>query len=300
MHSIRLGVLGGTSLVGRHLLNLLSLQSIIATAYTRQNTDQSPVIPGITWQQLDTSARPEIDTENTVDESTSLLPRISLWISVAPIWVLSNHFNFLKLHGAQRIVALSSTSLFVKDNSSNADERSISLRLSQGEESLKTWAEANGIEWIILRPTLIYGGRKDKNISEIANFIERFGFFPVFGRASGLRQPVYAGDVAAACLSALQQPAVVNHAYNISGGETLTYHQMVTRIFSTLGLRSRILHVPLFFFRIVIYLLHLIPRYRNWSVEMAERMNQDLCFDHSSATRDFAYLPRNFVPFAEK
>lgn len=88
--------------------------------------------------------------------------------------------------------------------------------------------------WVILRPTLIYGRGRDRNITVIARFIRRFGFFPVLGRATGLRQPVHAEDVALACHRALEAPAATNRAYNISGGETVTYREMVRRVFLAL------------------------------------------------------------------
>jgi hypothetical protein len=47
----------------------------------------------------------------------------------------------------------------------------------QGEENLKAWAESKGVEWVILLPTLIYGHGRDKNISEIIQFIRRFSDF---------------------------------------------------------------------------------------------------------------------------
>ena len=63
---------------------------------------------------------------------------------MVPIWVLPEHFLVLEASGARRVV---------------------------------TWAKSRGIEWVILRPTLIYGLGRDKNISEIARFIRRFSFF---------------------------------------------------------------------------------------------------------------------------
>ncbi len=102
-----------------------------------------------------------------------------------------------------------------------------------------------GHAWVILRPTLIYGFGRDKNIAEMARFIRRFGFCPVLGKAAGLRQPIHAEDVAAACLAALQTPCAANRAYNISGGATLTYRDMVARVFSALDRRPRLLSVEL-------------------------------------------------------
>ena len=125
------------------------------------------------------------------------------------------------------------------------------------------------MEWVILRPTLIYGRGRDKNISEMARFIRRFGFFPIFGQAEGLRQPVHAEDVAGACVAALETSAATNRMYYLSGGETLSYREMTGRIFSVLGRHPRLLHVPLGLFRFAVACLRWLPRYRNWSVAMA-------------------------------
>ncbi len=288
----RIGVLGATSLVGNYLLGLLSQSDFNISAFSRRDNDDCPAIKGVDWMQLD------LNTNKPKFNCISNKP-IDFWISVAPIWILPNLFGLFETYGIKRIVALSSTSLFVKSDSSDPFEKNVAIKLSEGEQQLKTWANNNGIEWIILRPTLIYGAGRDKNVTEIANFIRRFGFFPLFGAARGLRQPVHANDIAAACLAALQNLSVVNHAYNLSGGETLTYRDMITRIFAAMGRRPQLVHVPLWFFRFGIAILHCLPRYRHWTTAMAERMNQDLCFDHSEASRDFGYLPKNFEPFGE-
>ena len=183
-------------------------------------------------------------------------------------------FRCLEAYGARRVVALSSTSRFTKDDSSDPEEQAIALRLADAEARVQAWAASHGVEWIILRPTLIYGRGRDKNIAEIARFVRRFGFFPLFGKANGLRQPLHAHDVAGACLAALDSPVAANRAYNLSGAETLPYRDMVARIFSALGRPVRLLPVPLFVFRFAVALLRLVPRYRNWSPAMAERMNR--------------------------
>jgi len=295
----RIGILGATSLVGNYLLELLEQNSLAATAFSRRSSVQCPAIKGVEWVRLNHSIDTLDPNAEGMEARTPMsdVDKIDAWISVAPIWVLPQHFALIKAYGIKRIVALSSTSVFVKADSSDPYEKDVALRLSEGEEKLKTWATANGIQWIILRPTLIYGCGKDKNVAEIANFIRRFGFFPLFGRAYGLRQPVHAEDVAAACLAVLQNSHNGSHAYDISGGETIAYRDMVKRIFSALGLRPRLVTVPLWVFRIAISLLHVLPRYRHWTTAMAGRMNQDLCFDHSEATRDFGYSPRAFEPF---
>ncbi len=43
-------------------------------------------------------------------------------------------------------------------------------RLIAGEEALIQWAKDKHIEWIIVRPTLIYGYSLDQNITQIADY----------------------------------------------------------------------------------------------------------------------------------
>jgi len=280
------GVLGATSFVGASLLPLLTAAGWQATAFTRKEVKNTGA--GVVWQHLDSTA-----------SSSKRLPpgikNIEAWISVAPIWVLPDYFWRLEALGAKRLVVLSSTSRFSKQESNDPKEQATALHFVEGEARVRAWAESRGVEWVILRPTLIYGLGRDKNIGEIARFIRRFGFFPLFGQANGLRQPIHAADVAGACLAALQAPCAANHVYNISGGETLSYREMVTRVFVTLAKHPRLLTVPLWAFRLAVAPLRRLQRYRLWSAAMAERMNRDLVFDHAEAARDLGFKPRAFV-----
>jgi len=274
------GLLGATSLVGECLLSLLTEGGWHVFAFSRKMIDRQ--MDYVTWRQL------PLPTQN------SHAGGIKDWICVAPVWVLPDYFPMLEEYGARRVVVLSSTSRFIKAYSLDSDEKKTASQLTAGEESLREWAEGKGVEWVVLRPTLIYGLGRDKNISEMVRCIRRFGFFPLFGPAQGLRQPIHAEDVAATCVAALESPFAANRAYNLSGGETLSYREMVARIFLALGFRPLMLRVPLALFRLAVACLRRLPRYRGWTAAMAERMNQDMAFDHFEATRDLGFSPREF------
>lgn len=277
------GLLGARSLVGECVISLLVHEGRDVIAFSRSQA-QRKTEARVTWLQLDEHSQCHAATS-----------KVSDWLCVAPIWVLPQYFSLLEAYGARRVVALSSTSRFTKDDSSDPEEQAIALRLADAEARVQAWAENYGVEWIILRPTLIYGLGRDKNIAEIARFVRRFGFFPLFGKANGLRQPLHLQDVAGACLAALGTPAVANRAYNLSGFDSITYRDMVAHIFRALGRPVRLVPVTLFAFRFAVALLRILPRYRSWSSAMAERMNRDLVFDHGEATRDFGFTPRPFV-----
>lgn len=283
----RVGVLGAGSIVGKVLLPMLGQSGWRVAAFSRREHGDSG--DGVEWHRLN----------QPTGVAQELRGKVFRWICLAPITVLPDYFPLLEACGAQRVVALSTTSRFTKAHSSDLAEGALAKKLAHGEEQLTQWAEKHGVEWVVLRPTLIYGCGLDRNVSEIARFIRRFGFFPVLGAAQGLRQPVHVCDVAGACLAALQRPERANRAYNISGGETLAYRQMVTRVFEALGRRPCLFMIPLWMFRLALRLLRVVPRFRHWSPAMAERMNQDMVFDHGEATRDLCFAPKPFLPTKE-
>lgn len=280
----RVGLLGATSLTGECLMRCMIRHHWQITAFSRQSVSTSqPHHPQISWQQL--------KQNNCCSRKTNNVP---YWICVAPLWILPDYFDFLIAQGAQRIVALSSTSRFTKNTSSDPNEKEIAQKLTQSEALLQTWASTHAIEYIVLRPTLIYGYGRDKNIAEIAKFIRRFGFFPLLGAAGGLRQPIHVEDVVFACLSALSTLNLKNRSYNLAGGEILSYRNMVKRIFEKLDRKVCMPAIPIRIFQLAVSGINWLPRYRHLTLAMAERMNQNLQFDYSDAQRDLHFHPRPF------
>jgi nucleoside-diphosphate-sugar epimerase len=262
------GVLGATSFVGDELLPQL-----------RKTCDVTEV-----------SRRAPIATSIEKAASSS----IPCWISLIPLAALPAYFDMLTSRSAKKVVALSSTSVFTKANSSDPIERAFVDRLRDGEAKFITWAESQDIKWVILRPTLIYGRGRDRNVSDIARFIRRFGLFPILGSGKGLRQPIHVEDVVRACMSALEAEHIFNCSYNISGGEILNYREMVSRIFQALERRPRLITMPLWGFKAGVACVRILPRFRDLSAAMAERMNADLTFDRSAAERDLGLSKRPF------
>ncbi|MGB9152380.1 MAG: hypothetical protein WCD70_04750 [Alphaproteobacteria bacterium] len=98
-------------------------------------------------------------------------------ISFAPLWLLAE--SLPRFVGIKSIIAIGSTSRYSKINSSDAHERSVATLLISAEETIQLWAEKNNVSWTILRPTLIYDGQRDQNITRMARFIRRGHFLPL-------------------------------------------------------------------------------------------------------------------------
>ncbi len=277
-------VAGATGIVGRYLLPRLRAAGYDVVALGRHPAP--PWLPaGVRWQVAD------------IAEGLAIADgvRRPALVHAAPLWLAPRVISDLVPAGVRRVVAFGSTSRFTKLSSPDADERALALRLAEAESALERACSAAGAAWTILRPTLIYGGGFDRNVSTIAAFARRFRFFPVVGGGRGRRQPVHADDLALACLSALERATADGRAYDLGGGSTLSYREMVTAIFEGLGRPPRIVDVPLPLARAGLRALRLLPGLRHLRAAMADRAGEDLCFDHAEAARDLGYAPRPFV-----
>ncbi len=241
------------------------------------------------WRQYSNQSLREVFAANQ---------RLNAAIYLGPLPVLPELLPALVERGVRRAIAFGSTGRFYKTESGDPRERGMIASLIAAEERIARLREELGIQWTIFRPTLVYGCGMDKNITLIARFILRFGFFPLIGNGKGLRQPLHAADLANACVSALANPSTYSKAYDMSGGSELTYRAMVEAVFRAMGKKPRFLSIPLPALRAALRVANLLPRLHYLNPEMANRMNIDLCFDHSDATRDFGFSPRSFEPDA--
>ena len=272
-------VLGATSLIGAFLLARLKAAGIEPISLSRR-----PPTDDVCWVDAD------LADPNLADE----LPAIATVFSLSPIWLLPQALPALKARGMVRLVAFSSTSRFTKRDSPNAAERAVAQSLADAETQVEAFCAAHGVAWTLLRPTLIYVEGRDGNVTRLASLIRRFKVLPLSGRGEGLRQPVHAADLAEGAIAAATAAAAHNRAYDLVGGETLTYRVMAERIYAGLGRRPAIVSLPTWLFRGLLTLAK--PFYPGATATMGDRMAQDLTFDDTDARRDFGWKPRDFRP----
>lgn len=272
-------VLGATSLIGRHLMERLKAEGLDPIAFSRRPPPRDACWVGGDLKDPDLAER---------------LPVAATVFSLSPIWLLPPALPALKARGMARLVAFSSTSRFTKTDSPVAAERAVAAALAEAEQAVEAWCAANGVAWTILRPTLIYDEGHDENVSRIARLVRRFHVMPLSGAGEGLRQPVHAEDLAAGALAAAHAQAATNRAYDLVGGETVSYRVMVNRVFEGLGKTPRSLPMPTWLFGLIMRLAK--PFYPGATTAMGTRMGQDLTFDSSDAARDFGWSPRRFHP----
>lgn len=204
-------------------------------------------------------------------------------------------------HGVDtaHVVAVGSTSAAVKHDSTDPAERDVATRLRVAEAQVFTTAAARGAQATVLRPTLVYGAGRDATLTRIAALARRSGVFPLPRGACGLRQPVHVEDLADAALACLSAPGAAGRTYDLPGGETVAYRDMVARVLACLQPPARLLELPAPLFSLALRLAAMAGTGASLGDAAVARMRDDLVFDAGPAIRDLGYAPRPFQPVAD-
>ncbi len=272
-------VIGGTGLVGGYIVEHLLRRVQHPLAMSRSPHPKSD----IEWIFGDLRKPDELE-----------LPAFATLYCTADAALLANALSQLLARSPTRVIAFSSTSVITKQDTEVAAEREMIRRLTEAESKIATICEQHKVGWTILRPTLIYAEGRDTNITPLSRLIRRFGFMRLVGGAPGLRQPGHAEDLAIGAIEAAASRAAVNKFYSLPGAETLTYREMIGRVFDGLNLPRRTVSVPPLVWRAGFAIAR--PLFPGANVAMGIRMMKDMTFDSSPAVRDIGWKPRAFNP----
>ncbi len=186
--------------------------------------------------------------------------------------------------GIQRAIFISTTAIFT---SLNAPSKRIRLAAEQ------TICQS-GLSYTILRPTMIYGSARDRNMCRLINYLRRWPVIPIFGSGTYLQQPVYVADVADAVVQALASSQSIGKAYNIAGSTPLTYNQVIDTTCKLLGRNVRKIHLPIVPITATLKIIENLAIKLPLKAEQIQRLNEHKAFDFMPATEDFGYQPHSF------
>lgn len=178
--------------------------------------------------------------------------------------------------GVKRAVFVSTTAIFTSLPSPSRPTR------VEAEAAV----QQSSLDWTLLRPTMIYGTARDRNISRLLRFLKRWPIFPVCGNA--LWQPIYVDDLAEAVLAALDSPRTIGNAYNLAGAAPLAFKDLVRTAGRAVGRQVALVPVPIAAAVLAARLTKIV------SAEQVRRLAEDKAFAYADAARDFAFAPRSF------
>lgn len=276
---MKLVVTGGTGFTGSYLVPILIERGHTVRCLVRRSSDRS-MLPaeGIEWAEGDLADIKSL--RQAFSGMDALVNVASIGFGHAPNIVKAA----LASAGIGRALFISTTALFT---TLNVASRQIRL---QAENEIRQ----GRLAYTILRPTMIYGSSRDRNMCRLIRYLRRYPIVPVIGNGKMLQQPVYVEDVAGAVADCLDKDFTIGKEYNIPGSSPLTFDEVIDTICGLLGRTVIKVHVPA---SPVITMLRLLEKggiRLSIKAEQFMRLNEDKAFDYEAAARDFGYEPRTF------
>lgn len=271
-------VTGGTGFTGSQVVPLLLKNGYAVRCLYRPGSDRSVLAqPDVEWALGDVSDSRALSA--AMQGTDALVNIASLGFGHT-----DSIIRAAQQAGIQRAIFLSTTAIFTQ---LNAQSKSIRMAAEMAIEN-------SGLKYTILRPTMIYGSPRDRNMWRLIRFMRYSPIVPVFGDGNYLQQPIYVGDVAQAIVSCLCNDQTLDKSYNIAGKYPLTYNQVIDTIAGQMNKRIWKMHIPA---APVVSLLGLCERFHlpfPIKAEQVLRLNENKNFSYPDAQRNFSFSPLAF------
>jgi NADH dehydrogenase len=164
----------------------------------------------------------------------------------------------------------------------------------QAEEAVR----GGGLPHVILRPSLI-AGPGNAALKTIVDMIRLSPVVPVIGNGRYELQPVWVEDVAEAFALAVERPDL-RGTFDIAGPERLTYHQLLDRLETALGVTRRRMAVPVGMVRFAAAAGAALPNLTPITSEQLQMLLEGNTTDRNDLETRFGVQPRPFALVAEE
>ena len=145
----------------------------------------------------------------------------------------------------------------------------------------------------ILRPTMIYGNKRDINISRLIKYLDKFKIFPIFGNGKNLLQPVYVDDLSKSYFNVIKNKNITfNKSYNLAGKNSIEYLKILKIIESSLKKKIIFIRLPINISTILVKILNILF-FGKFPINSSQvrRQGEDKIFSFDEATKDFNFNP---------
>jgi uncharacterized protein YbjT (DUF2867 family) len=269
---------GATGLLGGALLRLLLARGHETRCLVRAESPNTSRLDGERVEIFHGDAAREEDLYRALRGADALL-------HVAGIEYATPVVRAAGRAGVERVLMVGSTSA----HSAYAFRSGPKLRM---EELVR----GSGLAWTIVRPSMIYGSERDRNVHRLLRFLDRSPIFPIFGPGTNLWQPVYHEDCARGVFEALERPVSVRRSYDLPGAEPLTYLDLVKIAAAALGRSPRIVRLPIEPVRRMLVATERLRLPLPIDSGQVARLREDKAYSYERARLDLDYAPR---PFSE-
>ena len=282
-------ITGASGFVGSRLVKALSGDKSVNKIFALyRNEEQVALLPKVVPVIGDLDKLPEISCDESADilihlagyfknESRKLCESVNLEGT-------TNAIAFCRNNGIKTMLFYSTISVDRKHRGWYASTKLMA------EEEVKN----SGLEYMILRPALIYEGKKG-SLGKIMDYVEKLPFVPVFGSGKAKEQPIHIDELINLTVAMIKdfKPGTTLYA---AGRDAMTFREMISVIARSMNRKGRILPIPAAPVRAVLRLFEKAGIHIGISSEQVAHMSEDLVADMNETLKLY---PIELKPFEE-
>ena len=276
-------LVGGTGHTGERLARRLHHAGHAVTVLSRRNADRDPVLRGLVKFGL----KHALGDANRLWTLMEALEGSDALVSCSHIRYAPALVAACEATGVRRYLQMSSTRRFTKYPCTSSRE------VIAGEAAI----EASDLDYTVLRATMIFGGRRDANLTRLVAWFRKHRWFPLFGDGRALTQPVFVEDLVDAMVAALNRPETsARRMFTLAGPEAITYRRMLTETARACGVAWPIfLRIPAGPALLAAELLPEALTRRALTAEQIRRFSEDKDADIRPAAEALGFAPRTYA-----
>ena len=271
-------VTGANGFTGRYVCMELIRKNMPFIVLLRPNTDPNWFIRfSIKYRFADINNLHELVP--AMKSCDTLINVASIGFGAAPILIKACHEV-----GIKRALFVSTTAIFTKLNSSSK-----SIRLDAEYEITQS-----RLNFTIIRPTMIFGSKDDRNIFRLISWINKYPIIPVLQKGDGLQQPVFVKDVAWAIVESINNPNTKNTIFNVAGPKAIKFKKMIDIISKKLGKKIFQISINPNLAILFIKFMNFLNIKNLVSEEQVKRVIEDKNFSNKKAKELINFNPKPF------
>ena len=198
----------------------------------------------------------KVENLNNLDSLNKALKNIDVIIHLAGITHTNKTKKYFQINteGTKNLLQAAeknSVKKFIFISSRAASENGGAYAYSKflAEQMIKKYK----YDWIILKPSEIYGTNNNEAIQKLINKIKNSYFIPVPGKGNFELSPVFVDDIAETIINSIQTKKN-NTSYVLAGANSFSYKKLVNLIARTYNKKIKIIYIPVFILKIAAFI----------------------------------------------
>ncbi len=254
-------ILGGTGFVGSHLVPALAAagHDILLPTRNRERNREFLVLPTVRVQTMDIHSEAQLrrafTTADVVINLVGILNergRDGSGFRHAHVDLTHKAVAAAKACGIRRFLQMSA----LKANASGGPSHYLRTK-GEAEETLRREA-ASELDWTIFQPSVIFGPG-DSFVNRFASLLRLSPLVLPLAKPNARLAPVYVGDVVAAFLRSLDDPACFGQTYQLCGPQVVSLRELVQIIAAATATRRRLIGLSDMLSRIQARIMDFVP-----------------------------------------